>query len=265
MRMVGLSIALGDEKFVGSSSPTVSLTADKRWCGGLRSLGSDSYFVPNIKESRFRSFWNVFEDNFGYSELNLPLPPCLYGHFDIIALDQRSQDSDVFQNFGFTFDNTKNGNRLYSIAHVYSHQMKKTIIEGYAVPPGKVETLVRHQDEDRSFCLSKHTDATDLLRENKALSDIFFTLYSEKKDVCLFTIMVMRGKERAPHREAHVQVNRIGHEVDEVDGSCHKVRPDLSHAKFVRGGSTGVNYKKIYLDCEDHGDIHIYNVLILLK
>nr|BDT62631.1 MAG: wsv390-like protein [Metapenaeus ensis nimavirus] len=267
--MAGLSIALGDEKLVGRGSPIVSLTANKKWCSGLRSLGCDGHFVPNIKDSRFQRFWDVFKGKMGYSELTDDFPPCLYGHFDIVALDQRSQDSDIERNFGFVFDNTKSGDRLYSIAHVHSHQAKEMIMEGYAAPPGKVDTLVRHQDKDHSFCLTKHTDATDLLKESKTLSDVFFTLYSEKRDVCLVTIMVMRGKEKAPHRGMCVQVDEISHATgpDEVDGSCHKTQPNpnLSHAKFMRGGSTGVELEEIDLDREDHGDIHIYNVLILLK
>nr|BDT62633.1 MAG: wsv390-like protein [Metapenaeus ensis nimavirus] len=43
-----------------------------------------------------------------------------------------------------------------------------------------------------------------------------------------------------------VQEIKISHAHDEIDGSCQKTQPDptLSHAKFMRGGSTGVDYKK---------------------
>nr|BDT62787.1 MAG: wsv390-like protein [Metapenaeus joyneri majanivirus] len=278
--MAELSITLGRSPLLDTKSPIVSLIANKQWCRGITNVGSSSSIIDPTNWST-RGHIGMFKTLMGYSELfpdtkkGVEKQTQVVEHFDIIDFNQCPNIGNTEKNIGFNFNNT-NSQSLYCVAHIHSHQSDEMLTnQGFATAPGKRITLRRCTSKDNSFYLEENkVDAANIIKSIKkgfaTERDVILSSFNEEKnDMCIFTLMVLQGREETPPPIFQQKSYFVADSVDSCDGAdggrTFKEQPNLSHARFRRGDKTGQKFVKVNINREKGCDIHIYHVLLLLS
>lgn len=248
-------------KLFGEGSPEVSLVATGEWCSGTR-VDKDRGKCKIITVTEFLQ-------KYGHLTASSSLLPedklgTVVEHFDVVSFSKKSNLSDnVEKQFGFLVDNkTEKQENQYAVASVYSLQDDEKVFNNFAVPPGKESRLVRYEKDDRAFCL---TENPSILEEETTVSkktaqEIFEAVRENKKNVCAFSIMLVRAKARPPRPLRGLLVETDGRSFD----GPSLTNKQQHYTNLVEGSKTNQRFTRVSLEYED-APIHIYNVVLFME
>lgn len=229
----------------------------------------DVYDKESEIVTAYESDWDVFEDTL----CNQNLKNCinLKKHYNTITFEI-NPESKLDKDFGFYINNKCNDDN-HALMYVFSWQEKKMVFGGYSVKPGMLSELLRYENSDNAFSLTKSSvaDSTTTSTNNTTKQQFENAL---SQNVCAYTVLVTEA--RHPKMAYEDDACDGGNDQDDYDGGedqCDglKVECDGStkrkrryHTNAIRGQKTSQNFNYVYLKYNS-APINIYNLVIFMK
>ena len=263
---------LGPNVYLGQKEqgvPEFGIFVDKKktWCKKIYTNRDKR--ISNIVEERKKK-WNVFNTIDGFE--NVPNNTKEHYNHVIFDINSNAKENEDYE-FGFYINNTESSQCC--LASIYSVQERKSTFHSFIVRPRDKKNLLRYENEDKAYCLSKNKVKADM---NYSSDEKKFNEVS-KDDVCSFMIFVTQVEEIDSDEADEIQwdcdeddVEFDFDETDSCDLSCDssqnslKVQADSSYnyMNVIRGKKTNQDF----VECKVRytgAPINIYHVFFLCK
>ena len=278
---VGLpSIPLGQNCYNFPSLNIFARNENGNWCNKAQTEKSS-------KQSRKLKNWDIaYGRDFNMLLNNFPeMRDCtnVFEHSDTAIFHNNGADGNVDYEIGFSVNNSSSSFNKYALLSVFSNQEERIVFMGFLTSPGEIAQLIRYDESDSAFVLTKSNIKADRNR-----SKIAKVVNKEMgNSVCSFKLLLTTVQK--------TMVYALGGRIADIDGwtvdSCsfeeeddddNMIENDLAtvtegrehdcvdgnkrlyHSNLVKGFETNQSFTNV--DVQYKGDpIHIFNVNVLLS
>ena len=234
------------------------------------SITTDANLKTSEPVTNFIEKWNVFQNTIGFQHLKNCQNVTL--HYESITVKCIPA---IDLEFGFHIDNSDNIYDQYAVISFYSNEKAEMVFENMAIKSGNIGKLLRHEDKDQAFCLTRNSASAPEHLSTQQKFNI-----AEKMNYASYTVMVTQAMEKKENKYSVLSNEELSASLegedevdfDTADDETDYSPPEASHqqtskryfANTSRGRETNQTFSNVSLSYTG-APIDIYKFVILYE